>query len=134
MECLFLKFLYERFPDQIKFDAMTSFYSFYISVRISNFFDLSITEEILVEMRIWCIKIGIVLVLHFNPCVEASAGGLQVPDSLYSPVAKSFGTCLKIENKNLTVKKKVNFMNSSENEGLSPTCIALSFDGFGSIS
>jgi hypothetical protein len=25
-------------------------------------------------------------------------------------------------------------MNSSENEGLSPTCIALSFDGFGSIS
>jgi hypothetical protein len=28
------------------------------------------------EMRIWCIKIGIVLVLHFNPWVEASAGGL----------------------------------------------------------
>ena len=31
--------------------------------RISNFFDLSITEEIcVVEMRIWYIKIGIILV------------------------------------------------------------------------
>jgi cbb3-type cytochrome oxidase subunit 1 len=42
----------------------------------------------LVEMHIWCIKIGIVLVLHFNPWVEASAGGLEVPEGLYSPVAK----------------------------------------------
>jgi hypothetical protein len=25
-------------------------------------------------LRIWCIKIGIVIVLHFNPWVEASAG------------------------------------------------------------
>ena len=32
------------------------------------------------------------------------------------------------------VKKKVNFINSSRNEGLSPSCTALSFDGFGSIS
>jgi hypothetical protein len=32
--------------------------------------------KIAVEMRIWCIKISIVLVLHFNPWVEASAGGL----------------------------------------------------------
>jgi hypothetical protein len=32
------------------------------------------------------------------------------------------------------VQKKVNFLNSSKNEGLSPSCIALSFDGFGSIS
>jgi hypothetical protein len=50
------------------------------------------------------------LVLRFNPWVEASAGGL-----------------------NWTVKKNVNSMNSSQNEGLSPSCIALSFDGFGSI-
>jgi hypothetical protein len=35
---------------------------------------------------------------------------------------------------NSTVKKKVNFINSTQNEGLSPSCIALSFDGFGSIS
>jgi hypothetical protein len=42
-----------------------------------NFFGLSTTDETwLVEMRIWCIKIGIVLVLHFNPWVEASAGEL----------------------------------------------------------
>ena len=42
------------------------------------------------------IKIGIVLTLHFNPWVEASAGGLLVPEGLYSPVAKYFGICLKI--------------------------------------
>jgi hypothetical protein len=35
---------------------------------------------------------------------------------------------------NSTVKKKVNFINSAQYEGLSPSCIALSFDGFGSIS
>jgi hypothetical protein len=49
-----------------------------------------------VEMRIWCIKIVNVLVLHFNPWVKASAGGLLVPEGLYSPVAKYFGTCIKI--------------------------------------
>jgi hypothetical protein len=64
--------------------------------RISYFFGLSTTDETwLVEMRIWCIKIGIVLVLYFNPWVEASAGGLSVPEGLFSPVAKYFGTCLK---------------------------------------
>jgi hypothetical protein len=35
---------------------------------------------------------------------------------------------------NLTVKKKVNYVNSPQNEGLSPSGIALSFIGFGSIS
>jgi hypothetical protein len=40
-------------------------FSFYIFFRISNFFVPSITEETwVVEMCIWCIKIGIVLVLH----------------------------------------------------------------------
>jgi hypothetical protein len=43
-------------------------------------------------MRIWCIKIGNVLVLHFNASVEASAGELHVPEGLYSPVAKFFDT------------------------------------------
>jgi hypothetical protein len=44
----------------------TVFYSFHdFLFRISNFFGLSTTQETwLVEMRIWCIKIGIVLVLH----------------------------------------------------------------------
>jgi hypothetical protein len=65
---------------------------------ISNFLDLSITEETwVVEMRICCIKIGNVLVFIFNPWVEASAGGLLVPEGLYSPVAKYFGTCFKYE-------------------------------------
>jgi hypothetical protein len=36
------------------------------------------------------------LVLHFNPWVEASAGGLLVPEGLYSPVAKYLGTCFQI--------------------------------------
>jgi hypothetical protein len=34
---------------------------------------------------------------------------------------------------NWSVKKEVNFVNSSQNEGLSPSGIALSFHGFGSI-
>ena len=35
--------------------------------RLSNFFGLStIDETSLVEMRIWCIKIGIVLTLNFE--------------------------------------------------------------------
>jgi hypothetical protein len=34
----------------------------------------------------------------------------------------------------ITVKKKVYFINSSQNEGLTPSFIAPSFDGFGSIS
>jgi hypothetical protein len=33
----------------------------------------------------------------YNPWVEASAGGLLVPEGLFSPVAKYFGTCLKYE-------------------------------------
>jgi hypothetical protein len=48
-------------------------------------------------MRIWCIKIGIVLVFYFKPWVEASAGGLLVPEGLDSPVAKYLGTCFKYE-------------------------------------
>jgi hypothetical protein len=56
-----------------------------------------------------------------------SAGGLWVPEGPYSPVAKYL---LKNTNMNKTVKKKVNFMNSSQNERLSSSCIALSFDGF----
>jgi hypothetical protein len=44
-----------------------SFTVFTFFFRISNFFYLSITEEPwLVEIHIWCIKIGIVLVLHLT--------------------------------------------------------------------
>jgi hypothetical protein len=64
-----------NFMDQyLVFSARIQFLPFF---RISNFFGLSTTDETLVdEMRIWCIKIGIVLVLHLNPWVEACAGGL----------------------------------------------------------
>jgi hypothetical protein len=57
------------------FSALLHFSQFVF--RLSNFSGVSTTEETsLVEMRIWCIKIGIELVLHFNPWFEASAGGL----------------------------------------------------------
>jgi hypothetical protein len=48
-------------------------------------------------MSIWCIKIGIVLVLHFNPRVKASACGLIVPEGLLRPAAKYLRTFLKYE-------------------------------------
>jgi hypothetical protein len=54
---------------------------------------------------------------------------LFVFDNLYSPVANYFDACLM-----KTAKKKVNLRNSFQNEGLSPSCIALSFNRFGSIS
>jgi hypothetical protein len=42
-----------------------NFMAQYLFFRISNFFGLSTTDETaLVEMRIWCIKIDIVLLLH----------------------------------------------------------------------
>jgi hypothetical protein len=75
--------------------------------RSDIYFGLSTTEETwLVEMRIWCIKIGIILVLHFNPWVEASAGGLKVPEGLFIPVAKYFGTYLKIRIWIILTRKK----------------------------
>ena len=46
-------------------------------------------------MRIWCIKIGTVYYLYYDPWVEASAGGLLVPEGLYSPVAMYYVTSLK---------------------------------------
>jgi hypothetical protein len=57
-------------------------------------------------MRIWCIKIVYVLVFDFNPWVEASAGGLFVPEGLYSPAAKYFGTCFKIRIYRLNCQEK----------------------------
>jgi hypothetical protein len=35
-------------------------------------------------------------ILHFNPWVKVSAGGVLVPEVLYSIAAKNFGTCFKI--------------------------------------
>jgi hypothetical protein len=46
-------------------------FSFHIFFRISNFFDLSISEETwVVEMRIWCIIIVNVLVLNSRICIS----------------------------------------------------------------
>jgi hypothetical protein len=47
--------------------------------------------------------------------------------------SKVYRYLLKNMNMNNSVKKKVNFINSSQNKGLSPSFIALSFDGLGSI-
>jgi hypothetical protein len=49
----------------VSFFGSSSFPNFFF--LLSNFFDLSITEETLfVEMRIWCIKTGIVLFLQLK--------------------------------------------------------------------
>jgi hypothetical protein len=58
---------------------------------------LQFSQFCLRKIRIWYIKIGIVLVLYFNPWVDVSACGLQVPRGPYSQVANYFGTCLKIQ-------------------------------------
>jgi hypothetical protein len=56
----------------LELNHFKGFYSF--DNRQANYINPVETE--LVELHILCIKIGIVLVLHFNPLVEASAGGL----------------------------------------------------------
>jgi hypothetical protein len=90
------------------FSVPLHFYILFLFLTKLLCFGLSITEEtLLVENRIWCIKIGIVLVLHFNPWVESSAGGQKVPEDLYNPV-----------DMNRTVKKQVYFIDASQNEGL----------------
>jgi hypothetical protein len=74
------------------------FFTVFTIFWISYFFGLSTTDETwLVEMHIWCMKFGIVLVLYFSPWVEASAGQLLICKFLHvsSPVAKYFDTCLK---------------------------------------
>ena len=53
--------------------VFSTLFTFHIFFRTSNFFDPSTTDETsLVEMRIWCIKIGIVLTLHL-PRLSRSA-------------------------------------------------------------
>jgi hypothetical protein len=49
-----------------------------------------------VGVRVWGVQLVGVYVLHFNPWAEASAGGLLVPEVLYSLVVKYFGACFKI--------------------------------------
>jgi hypothetical protein len=58
------------------FGLFTDFHN--IFPRISNFFGLSLTEEtqLIIRNEHLMHQIGIVLVLHFNPWVEASVGGL----------------------------------------------------------
>jgi hypothetical protein len=59
----------------MKHQLLNSFHNF--DFRTSKFFGLNTIEETYgVEISIWCIKIGIVLLLHFKPYGEASAGGL----------------------------------------------------------
>ena len=85
MHSSFLRRIWLNFMAQydLFFSALYTFVNFFST---SNFFGSSTTDETsLVEMRIWCIKIGIVLTLHFNPWVEASAGGLLVPEGLCKP-------------------------------------------------
>jgi hypothetical protein len=86
-----------------------SSFSFHYFFRISNFFDLSIAEETwVVEMCIWCIKIVNVLVLYFNPWVEASAGGLLVPEGSTAQLLSTSVLALKYKYK-LNCQEKSQF-------------------------
>jgi hypothetical protein len=67
----------------------------------------------------------------------ADAYSFMAPVSTSNILAQLLSTsvlALKYEYELNCQGKKVNFINLSENEGLSPSGIALSFDGFGSIS
>jgi hypothetical protein len=70
------------------FSALLQFSQFF---RISNFFGLSTTDETwLVEMRIWCIKIGIVLVLYIRKQIIRTCSNSR----LYLQIAFTSGSCL----------------------------------------
>jgi hypothetical protein len=65
---IWLNFMAQYLGGVFFFSALVQFSQFFF--RISNFFGLSTTEKTLVvEMRIWCIIIGIVLVLHFDTLI-----------------------------------------------------------------
>ena len=70
-----------NFMVQYFFSQLIQFSQFFF--RIFNFFGLSTTEETeVVEMRTWCIKIGIVLVLHVKDSflnVRIGRGFLNFP-------------------------------------------------------
>jgi hypothetical protein len=96
---------------------------------------LSITEETrVVEMRIWCIKIGNVLVLHFNPWVETSAGGLLVPEGLSAKLLSTRVLAFKYEYELNCQEISKFYKFISKRRIISLRHRALSFDGFGSIS
>jgi hypothetical protein len=56
-----------------------------------------------------CLLISLSMGSNFNPWVEASAGGLLIPEGLYSPVAKYFGTCCEIRIRIELLRKKRTF-------------------------
>ena len=65
MHSSFLRRIWLNFMAQ--YVVFSAFYTSYIFFRTSNFFDPSTTDKTsLVELGIWCIKIGIVLTLHCN--------------------------------------------------------------------
>ena len=68
-------------------------------------------------MRIWCIKIGTVYYLYYDPWVEASADGLLVPEGLYSPVDMYYVTSLKY---GYVVYCSGKIRNSYQNKGYLP--------------
>ena len=76
-------------------------------------------------MRIWCIKIGTVYDLYYDPWVEASTGGLLVPEGLYNPVAMYYVTTCSLKYGYVLNCNSGKIRNSYQNKGLSPSGIAL---------
>jgi hypothetical protein len=70
-----------------------------------------------------CAKIGTVRILHFNPWIKIfnSRGFLQ---------PSTFILRYLLETADINQTFKINFINSFQMEGLSPSCTALSFNGF----
>jgi hypothetical protein len=66
-----------------------------------------------------------VLVLHFNPWVEASPGGLLVPEVSTAQLLSTSVFALKYEYE-LNCQEKSKFVNSTQNKRLFPSGIALS--------
>jgi hypothetical protein len=74
-------------------------HSFHNCFRISNFFCLSTTEETwVVEMRIWCIKICIVLVLRFHYHYSCPWRGYLVQVFVFS------ATCFNVLSEHINIQ------------------------------
>jgi hypothetical protein len=85
-------------------------------------------------MCTWCIKIGIVLVYILTHGSRPLLVDCKSPRVSTAQLLSTSVLALEYEYELNCQEKKINFRNIIQNKGLSPSCIALSFDGFGTIS
>jgi hypothetical protein len=125
--CIALSF--DRFGStswhSIWFFGSCTVFTFFFLFRISNFFGLSTTEE--TSVRIWCIKIGIVLVLHLLYLSGYKYRFVTWSNSMFMENFDHVPSCIYIPIDTLKWYRVTYIY-------LPHACIALFFDGFGSIS